>query len=79
MAHKLSPLRFGYDALLVVDTGGWLPGRKVLISPRALPAIDWDGERINADVTTSEVEQSPNIDTNQPASRPPAAGTARPR
>jgi len=54
---------------LVVDTGGWLPGRKVLISPRALPAIDWDGKRINADLTKSQVEQSPNIDTDQPVSR----------
>jgi len=34
---------------LVVDTGGWLGGRKVLISPMALPAIDWDGKRIIVD------------------------------
>jgi len=54
---------------LVVDTGGWLPGRKVLISPRALPALDWDGKRIKADLTKSQVEQSPNIDTDQPVSR----------
>ena len=54
---------------LVVDTGGWLPARKVLISPRALPAIDWDGKRINATLTKSQVEQSPNIDTDQPVSR----------
>ncbi len=54
---------------LVVDTGGWLPGRKVLISPMALPAIDWDGKRINAELTKSQVEQSPNIDTDQPVSR----------
>jgi PRC-barrel domain len=54
---------------LVVDTGGWLGGRKVLISPMALPAIDWDGKRINAKLTKSQVERSPDIDTNQPVSR----------
>jgi hypothetical protein len=54
---------------LVVDTGGWLGGRKVLISPRALRDIDWDGRRINAALTTAQVEKSPNIDTDQPVSR----------
>jgi hypothetical protein len=28
----------------------------------ALPAIDWDGKRINAELTKSQVEQSPDID-----------------
>jgi hypothetical protein len=54
---------------LVVDTGGWLGGRKVLISPMTLPLIDWEGKRINAELTKSQVEQSPNIDTDQPVSR----------
>lgn len=54
---------------LVVDTGGWLTGRNVLISPRALRAIDWDGKRITAELTKAQVEQSPDIDTDQPVSR----------
>jgi hypothetical protein len=54
---------------LVVDTGGWLTGRKVLISPMALRAVDWDGKRIEVALTKSQVEQSPDIDTNQPVSR----------
>jgi PRC-barrel domain len=54
---------------LVVDTGGWLGGRKVLISPRALRDVDWDGRRINAALTKAQVEKSPNIDTDQPVSR----------
>ena len=28
---------------LVVDTGRWLPGRKVLIAPTALGRPDWQG------------------------------------
>ena len=54
---------------LVVDTGGWLGGRKVLISPRALGRIDWDGSRVNASLTKAQVENSPSIDTDQPVSR----------
>jgi hypothetical protein len=54
---------------LVVDASGWLTGRRVLISPRALRAIDWDGKRITAELTKSQVEQSPDIDTDQPVSR----------
>ena len=31
---------------LVIDTGKWLPGRRVLISPAAVERIDARGERI---------------------------------
>ena len=54
---------------LVVDTGGWLGGRKVLISPMALRDIDWGGKRINAALTKAQVEKSPAIDTDRPVSR----------
>jgi hypothetical protein len=54
---------------LVVDTGGWLGGRKVLISPMALRDIDWGGKRINAALTKAQVEKSPAIDTDKPVSR----------
>jgi hypothetical protein len=54
---------------LVVDTGRWLSGRKVLISPRALRDLDWDAQRIHAALTTAQVQQSPDIDTDRPVSR----------
>ena len=54
---------------LVVDTGGWLGGRKVFISPRSLRDIDWDDRRIHAALTKAQVEKSPDIDTDQPVSR----------
>jgi len=43
---------------LVVDAGGWLTERKVLISPRALLDVDWVGMRIHAALTKAQVEQS---------------------
>ena len=54
---------------LVVDTGGWLGGRKVLSSPMALRDIDWPGRRIAAALTKAQVEKSPLIDTDRPVSR----------
>jgi hypothetical protein len=54
---------------LVVDAGGWLGGRKVLISPRALRDIDWAGRRLDAALTKAQVEESPAIDTDRPVSR----------
>lgn len=32
---------------LVVDTGGWLPGRSVLIAPEALDRPGWDSRRFS--------------------------------
>jgi hypothetical protein len=54
---------------LVVDTGGWLSGRRVLISPLSFKAMDWDNSRILVSLTRQEVENSPSIDTDQPISR----------
>jgi PRC-barrel domain len=54
---------------LVVDTGGWLSGRKVLISPMALREVHWGGKRIKAALTKAQVENSPPIDTDKPVSR----------
>ena len=54
---------------LVVDTGGWLSSRKVLISPVAATRVDVDRKAIAVDLTREQVRQSPSIDTEQPVSR----------
>ncbi len=54
---------------LVLDTGGWLTGRKVLISPRSLEGIDHSGEHIRTGLTRTQVEESPGIETDQPITR----------
>jgi len=54
---------------LVVDTGRWLPGRKVLITPGALGKPQWAGFNIPVELTREQVENSPEIDTEQPVSR----------
>jgi uncharacterized protein YrrD len=54
---------------LVVKTGGWLSGRKVLISPISLKGLDWPNGRIDVALTRKQVEESPDIDTDKPVSR----------
>jgi sporulation protein YlmC with PRC-barrel domain len=54
---------------LVVDTGNWLSGRNVLISPLAIGRPDWMGRRLPVSLTKTQVEQSPDIDTRKPVSR----------
>jgi hypothetical protein len=54
---------------LTVETGGWLGGRQVLISPISVVNTDWQAERLDVALTKKQVEDSPNIDTHQPVSR----------
>jgi hypothetical protein len=53
----------------VVDAGGWLSGRRVLITPMAVRNVDQAGERVHVDLTREQVEHSPDIDTHRPVSR----------
>ena len=54
---------------LVVDTGGWLTGRQVLISPYAVKSADAVVGSIAVDLTRDRVAHSPDIDTDRPVSR----------
>lgn len=54
---------------LVVDTGTWLPGRKLLLSPAALREVDWQTQRAYVDLTKQQIEKSPEIDADRPVSR----------
>ena len=54
---------------LVVDTGKWLSGRTVLISPIAIGSPDWMVQELPVSLTKSQVKRSPDIDTRKPVSR----------
>ena len=54
---------------LMVETGGWLGGRRVLISPISVTQTDWDNKRLDVALTKKQVEHSPNIDMHKPVSR----------
>jgi hypothetical protein len=54
---------------LVVDTGHWLSGRKVLLPPSALGHPDPQSRRFPVKLTMHQVKDSPEIDTDRPVSR----------
>jgi hypothetical protein len=54
---------------LVVDTGNWLSGRKVLLPPVALGHPDPTGHEFPVRLTKQQVKDSPEIDTDLPVSR----------
>src|ERR1700757_4180649 len=54
---------------LVADTGPWLIGHKVLISPYALGSIYPAGRILQVRLTREKIEQSPSIETQLPVAR----------
>lgn len=54
---------------LVVDTGPWILGRKVLISLLALGQPVWASETFPVDLTREQVKSSPDVDLAKPVSR----------
>ncbi|MGZ3690885.1 MAG: PRC-barrel domain-containing protein [Pseudobdellovibrio sp.] len=54
---------------LIADTGTWLFGRKVLISPYSLREIIEDTKDIKVNLTKKQIEDSPSLDYDKPVSR----------
>ena len=54
---------------LVIETGGWLGDRKVLISPFAIESVDTGLGIINVNLSRERIKGSPPIDTDKPVSR----------
>jgi hypothetical protein len=54
---------------LVADTGNWLTGLRVLISPYALTAVNKEEQHIAVDLTKKQIEESPSLYSDKPVSR----------
>ena len=54
---------------LVVETGNWLDGRPLLISPYSVQQPIGHGNHLHLNLTQSQVRNSPSIDMHQPVSR----------
>jgi PRC-barrel domain len=54
---------------LVADTGGWLSGRLVLISPQSLGHLYPEGKVLLVNLSRQQIEDSPSIDEHMPVSR----------
>lgn len=54
---------------LVANTGNWLTGRLVLISPHSLGHPATDADTLPVHLTRAQIENSPPIETDKPVSR----------
>ena len=59
---------------VVADTGGWLLGRKVLISPHAIERLDPEQGLMEVALTQQQIKDAPDVDTDKPVST--SAGNA---
>jgi hypothetical protein len=54
---------------IVVDTGKWLPGKKVLVAPYWIVEFRWLGSLVIIDLNREEIRQSPPYDPEAPVNR----------
>lgn len=54
---------------LIADTGSWLTGRLVLISPHAFGPFDREKKILSVHLTRQQIEHSPSIEQHKPVSR----------
>jgi sporulation protein YlmC with PRC-barrel domain len=54
---------------LVADTGSWLTGRLVLLTPHAFGKLDQSEKTFNIKLHKKQIEDSPSIESHKPVSR----------
>ncbi len=54
---------------MVADTGKWLPGRKVLVSPDWIDSVDWSSSVVRVGLTREEIKNSPPYDPSTAVNR----------
>jgi hypothetical protein len=53
----------------IADTGDWLSGRQVLLSPHAFGRLDQYQKTLHINLRKAQIESSPSIETHKPVSR----------
>lgn len=51
---------------LVIDTGRWLPGRRVLLPPACVDRVQWEQRKLTVALTREQVRHSPAVGTDKP-------------
>jgi uncharacterized protein YrrD len=54
---------------LIVDTHDWLPGKKVLISPKWIERVSWSEKQVVVDLTREAIRQAPEYTDVAPLTR----------
>jgi uncharacterized protein YrrD len=54
---------------LVIDTGTWWTGKKVLLAPQWIEKVSWMDRAVYADLYRDTIKQAPEYDSSKPISR----------
>jgi hypothetical protein len=54
---------------IVIDTGNWLSGKKVLVSPEWIKRISWANREVYVDMKKEWIKNSPEFDPSRPINR----------
>jgi len=54
---------------LVVDTGKWLPGRRVLLAPASIREVRWEERAVDVGLNKQQIKDSPDVSEDKPVSR----------
>jgi len=54
---------------VIADTGSWLPGRQVLLSPHAFGTVQQAEKILKVNLTRKQIEDAPSIELHKPVSR----------
>jgi PRC-barrel domain len=70
---RVKDLYFDDEAFVVryfvVEAGGWLSSRRVLISAMSIGSPNWEEQTLPVSITRDQVKNSPDIDTDRPVCR----------
>ena len=54
---------------MVANTGGWITGRQILVSPMMITKPDWKTRKIFLNVSKEKIENCPELLEDEPVSR----------
>lgn len=54
---------------LVANTGSWLSGQQVLLTPHSFGQLDQERKALSVNLTRKQIENSPSIESHKPVSR----------
>jgi hypothetical protein len=50
---------------MIVDTGNWMPGKKVLVSPEWIDQVTWDEAKVNVHLSQIVIRNAPEFDPDE--------------
>ena len=53
------------SSYVVVDTGPWILGRKVMLPAGTIDRVDWNDEKVYVDRTKDQIKDSPEFDESR--------------